>query len=122
MDGNTETERYLQLVTAFIEIADGRPDVQLRGSSEPESLLYAVRLQPRPASAGVDMLLWPGGARMRSWSVDGISARGDGTERELNIALRDGFRWECLQFPDAQSLAFTLFQRMKREMDGAGAG
>jgi hypothetical protein len=65
----------------------------------------------------VDLLLWPGGARLRSGSADGISARGDGAQRELNIALRDGFHWECLQFQDAQSLAFALFHRMKREVE-----
>jgi hypothetical protein len=120
MQLSDETERYLQLVTAFIAIAARRTDVQLRGSADPGSLVYAVRLQPQPTSPGVDMLLWPGGARLSSWSADGRSG-GTSTERELHVGLQEGFRWECLQFPDAQSLALALFQRMQHALDGDGA-
>jgi hypothetical protein len=112
-----EVVRLSQLLGAFAEIAASRGDVQLRGSAEPPPLGYAVRVQPEPTSPGVELVFSLDGAKLCSWSSDGRVNGSDSADRGLEIDLRDGFRWECLLFPDAQTMALALLQRLLHELE-----
>ncbi len=112
-----ELERFTQLHGTFSELTAHRRDLQLRGSPAPPPLGFALRLQPSPTSAGVELSLWLDGGLLSVWSAAvGPGRSGAVAERFLRLDLAAGFRWETLLFPRAQELARTLLQWMDDQL------
>lgn len=117
-----ELLRFSALFDAFRDLAREREDVQVRGSAFPP-LGFAVRLQPRPTSAGGELSLWPAAGRFLTWSRAGDPALERNGAQSLHIDLSSSFRWEMLVFTDAEHLAGTLLRWMEDRItaeDAAG--
>ncbi len=112
MGREQELQRFAQLMQAFEEIARQRRDIQVRGEPAPPPLGFAVRLQPGPLSAGVELSLSLDGGKLTKWRREGD---GDGllsAERHVGLDLRTAFQWETLVFPAPRLLAGALLQWM----------
>ena len=114
-----DLEHFAELLRAFAQLAGERCDVQLRGSAEPPPSGFAVRLQPEPTSAGVELSLWTDGARLSTWSDDGHHPLRGHEDRYVHLDLRDGFRWAAEEYRGARQLAEALLEWMVREIAGA---
>lgn len=121
MNRDLELQRFSELLDALADLAGQRTDLQLRGSAL-EPLGFAARLQPQPASSGVELLLSLSGARLSVWTGDGRGDEHRAAEQALHLDLSTGFRWESLVFPDAGTLAHTLLKWMEDEVTGDGRG
>ncbi len=114
-----DLKHFGELLQAFDELAGEREDVQLRGSAEPPPLGFAVRLQPAPTSAGVELSLWTDGARLTTWSGEGHHPLRGHDDRYVHLDLSEGFRWAAQEYGDARQLAQALLAWMQREIAGA---
>lgn len=116
-----ELGHFAQLLQAFHDLAGTRSDINLRGSASPPPLGFAVRLQPGPRSRGVELTLRLSEAHLSRWSDDGDGDHQDrdNGDRVLRLDLAQGFRWACVDFPDAATLAAALLRRMEDEVNMA---
>jgi hypothetical protein len=107
-----ELQRFTELMWAFEEIARHRRDIHVRGDAVPPPLGFAVRLQPGPMSAGVELSLSLDGGKLTKWPRAGDQYEQSPADRHVTFDLRTGFQWETLVFPAAPPLARALLQWM----------
>lgn len=110
MDREQELLRFSELLDAFEEIAFERCDIQVRGEAGPPPRGFAVRLQPGPMSAGVELALSLNGGSLTKWRAAGLEHTG--ANRRVRLDLRTAFQWENLIIPAARPLADALLQWM----------
>ena len=118
--GQFELQRFTELLQAFGDLTRERMDIQLRGSAAPP-LGFAVRLQPGPTSAGVEVSLTPNGGRLSKWPAEGQRHWQASRDRRVQLDLRTTFLWEGLAFPFAEPLARTVLQWMEDQLGVNGS-
>lgn len=116
MDRELELHRFAELLQSFDDLARERQDIQVRGSVGLPPLGFAIRLQPSPTSAGVELSLWLDGGRLSRWPADGAAHRAPFADRHVRLDLRSTFQWESLAFPLAEQLARTMLQWMEDQI------
>ena len=116
MEGEQELTRFAELHDAFAELGEGRADLQLRGLAAPPPLGFAVRLQPEPTSAGVELSLWLDGGKLSTWSGDGHPPLAGHDDQYVHLDLSAGYLWGSERYADAGQLAAVVVGWMEREI------
>ncbi len=116
MHHEQELQRFRELFQAFSDLVLERNDIQLRGSAAPPPLGFAVRLQPEPTSAGVELALSVDGGRLAKWPAEGQGNGHPPADRHMRLDLRTTFLWEGLAFPYAEQLAHTMLRWMEDQI------